>query len=354
MADCGFVKELIPEWLDGELPDETAKEIAAHVASCTSCQQEVYLWQSISQALRTNLEHIKAPPGFADGVMAKLPTKRFSLRHTVYTRWQKNLAAAAAFLLVAAGSAGAYLQWGVNQAAHLAGSNEQPGYVVHSNPGDNENDIEPDNFTAVNQDNASSPVVTEQPAGDNAKVSDKSGNQDTGTKDNQPPSSAKPQVAMTANNDDVQQIALLSTENNLVIKRTFLKVGAADLNSARSTALDYISKAGGEYEILGASDNNLSSQISIKVIIADEAAGNLLGNLKALGKLIDANQQEENITARYNENVEQYNTLAAQIEALDDQEKADQFQVKLATIKSQLSSWDHETKMHTIILWLEE
>ena len=46
--DCREVEELLPDYLQGALPPDQTGVVAAHIAKCTSCREEVELWNDLA------------------------------------------------------------------------------------------------------------------------------------------------------------------------------------------------------------------------------------------------------------------------------------------------------------------
>ena len=55
------MKELIPFYAAGTLSDEERAQIAQHLQQCSDCREELQLWQSVSQEIRTSDRSMRAP-----------------------------------------------------------------------------------------------------------------------------------------------------------------------------------------------------------------------------------------------------------------------------------------------------
>lgn len=351
---CEQVKQLIPEWLDGEVDAMREKIIEEHVATCRSCRNEAAFWQEVGAALREEAGDVKAPPGFAARVTAQIPARPGAGLRALVARWKRGIAAAAAFLLVAAGSAGAYLHWwGASPAGQVADNHSPPGLVIDRNSGQN------------NEPGSDSGVKPGEQPGENEPESAGTGRpgdnkENPGSVSGSPPGKGNGQPGNSGTGDsgsgervDPQQYALLNTGTDRVIERTLLKIKVEDMEAAHRVALDYINGAGAQYEVLGAENTPAGSQETLKIVVDNSLAGKLLEDLKTLGQVVTTSTQKDDITARYNEKVEQYRSLAARVEVTEDREEREQLLVKMAGIEAQLKVWDREAKTKTIILWLE-
>lgn len=363
--NCSQVKKLIPEWLDGELEHVQSMTVKDHVAACRDCRAEADFWRELGATLRGGMEDIKAPPGFAAGVMAQLPKQHGSTaRHSLFDRWKRSVAVAATFLLVAVGSAGAYMNWGGNIVTRVADNN--PGQVSKP-PVEQPGDINIPNTGPQQSGDAGSPVEqpgsggTEQGAAPGPAENDARGTggnsestqhtpSGTGTAQPAAPDGAgdsAPDAAVNAG-----QYALLNIEKDRVVERTLLKINVGDLDAAHGQALALINETGAAYEVLGTENAPTGSRETLKITVSSSLSGKLMAGLKTLGQVVTADTQREDINARYNEKVEQYLSLKAQLQGASAVER-EQLQVKMAGIEAQLRSWDREADTDTIILWLQ-
>jgi len=356
-VDCSQVKQKIPLWLDGEIETTEAELIEAHVKSCRNCQDEMEFWQELGDTLREDLGEIKAPPGFTTTVMAQLSRQQSNGLGRFIAGWKRNLAVAATFLLMAAGSVGAYMQMGGNIAWHVAsGDNTQPGHVSPKYPSP-ANDIDtPDTLPVEPNDQSDSEGSDKQPAsgeqGDNAVELNTTQPEPAVSDDN------KSGTAQTENNtqipiDTPEQYALLSTEQDRVIDSTLVRIKVEDLNAAHKQALSFINNSGAQYEVLGSESTSDGGQETLKVVINSKLSSKLQKELKTLGQVLTTDTQRDDLNSRYNEKVEQYRSLQAQAQATEIVEELKQLQVKMAGIEEQLRAWEREANTDTIILWLE-
>jgi hypothetical protein len=366
-VNCSQVKKLIPEWLDGELEHVQSVTVKDHVAACRDCRAEADFWRELGATLRGGMEDIKAPPGFAAGVMAQLPKQHGSTaRHSLFDRWKRSVAVAATFLLVAVGSAGAYLNWGGNIVTRVADSDSTPGHVINT-PAGQSGDLNIPNTGPQQSGEAGSPAEqpgsggTEQgtdpgPAGNDAQsTGDKHESPELTHSGNGPAQPAPTSAAgggATGTAVDAGQYALLNIEKDRVVERTLLKINVGDLDAAHGQALALINETGAAYEVLGAENAPTGSRETLKITVSSSLSGKLMAGLKTLGQVVTADTQREDINARYNEKVEQYLSLKAQLQGASAVER-EQLQVKMAGIEAQLRSWDREADTDTIILWLE-
>jgi len=356
-VDCSQIKQKIPLWLDGELETTEAGIIEAHVKSCPDCRNEMIFWQGLGATLRADLGDIKAPPGFTTAVMAQLNGHQSNGLGRFIAGWKRNLAVAATFLLMAAGSVGAYMQMGGNIAGHVASSDAtKSGHMSFKelNPINNidKPGILPVEPNATSDSKGSDKQLTSNELGDNAVESNATQQGPIGGDDN------TSGTAQTMNNtpaliDPSEQYVLLSTEQNRVIDRTLVRVKVEDISAAHKQALSFVNNSGAQYEVLGSESASGGGQETLKIVVNNNLSSKLSGEFKTLGQVLTTDTQRDDLNSRYNEKVEQYRTLQAQAQAAKTAEELKQLQVKMAGIEAQLRAWDREANTDTIILWLE-
>lgn len=353
---CNQIQHLIPEWLDGEVSVAESEKIQQHIDNCAACREEVSFWQSIGTTLREDMGTIKAPEGFTAGVMAQLPQQRHSAgMGRLFTRWKRSIAVAATFMLMAVGSAGAYLTWGGNIVSHVAKNNPNSGHV------NNELNLPTDGINNNNSDPVhEQPVIAEEPNITNNDEGDghtPSGDDaGKGTTPQQPTAASNPTPDNTDSQGVVQseQYAFLNIDKNRVIERTLLQVKVEDMDAAHQQALNAINNFSAQYEVMGTENIPGASQETLKVTVGKSYSAEFMDNLQALGQVIDTDIQQDDISDKYNDKVEQYRSLQAQIQSTTDTADKKELQIEMASIESQLKDWDREADTDTIILLLKE
>jgi hypothetical protein len=88
--NCATVKDLLPEFVRGELGDERRRWVVEHVTICADCQEEVELLQRIGS------DTVRVPAGLAYDIKDALAREQASARRSV--RWRVPAAAAAVAL----------------------------------------------------------------------------------------------------------------------------------------------------------------------------------------------------------------------------------------------------------------
>ncbi|MCF8011940.1 MAG: zf-HC2 domain-containing protein [Clostridiales bacterium] len=369
---CEHVRHLIPEWLDGELDAGESREIKNHIDKCTSCRKEADFWESVGTSLREEAVGIKAPAGFAQDVAAQLAEGPGRKSAGFLSGWKRSIAAAAAFMLVAAGSLGAFLNWEDNTGSNVAQNNDKP--AIHSPDKNNgqglnipqmnsqdkdDEDIVINNNESQDQDPGEAEnqqnTQPEENTGSNKDSTGTEGSNPGDTSDPDKPGDgedAKDSSSSDNDNDDVEETnqaerVLLSTDKDRISERTLVRVKVEDIAAAHEKAVDYIKNSGARFEMI----TKENSQETIKITAGTEE---LLGNLKELGQVTSTDRQEDDITGEYNNKVEQYRTLDAEIESIDDPDEKEAIQVKMNTIMDQLEKWKQQTTTRIIVLWMQD
>jgi hypothetical protein len=89
--NCATLKDLLPEFVRGELGDERRRWVVEHVTICADCQEEVELLQRIGS------DTVRVPAGLAYDIKDALARDHASARRSV--RWRVPAAAAVALAL---------------------------------------------------------------------------------------------------------------------------------------------------------------------------------------------------------------------------------------------------------------
>jgi anti-sigma factor RsiW len=102
-CEASVFDELMNKVLDGEATKEEERVFHAHLEECESCKEEYELLLDTLKELQLQ-NHIKAPEGFTQAVMAKLPKEKQQMK---WKRWMQRhpaLTAAAIFMFFMAAS----------------------------------------------------------------------------------------------------------------------------------------------------------------------------------------------------------------------------------------------------------
>ncbi|RZT14549.1 zf-HC2 domain-containing protein [Fictibacillus sp. BK138] len=103
-CEASVFDELMNKVLDGEATKEEERVFHAHLEECESCKEEYEMLLETLKELQLQNHNIKAPEGFTQAVMAKLPKEKQQMK---WKRWMQRhpaLTAAAIFMFFMAAS----------------------------------------------------------------------------------------------------------------------------------------------------------------------------------------------------------------------------------------------------------
>lgn len=342
---CNRVRKELPLLVDH--PGEVKPEVAAHLSSCDSCRREFAFLQKMTDALRT-AETVQAPAGFSAGVMARISAdvpaagRRWTER---FSRW-KQLVAAAATLLLIAGSTLAMVLSGGAPAPHVATKSPTGSVVSPVNPAENQpstGEVVPtppkSSGDTVNKNSTPGPTVPETP--ENSSASERV-TPTSRPQPNEPPSQiaeARPVRAFLS-----QQRLLTSTE---------LRIQVQDLEAATANAVATARSWGAAHKYtVTASEGAPRIQI-LQFTIDKENKDGFLIVLGGLGTVIDRNDNAVDQTETFNKQKAEYETLVAvRNEASEDERAA--IDTKLNELEKWLAEIDALAGKHTVTLCLVE
>jgi hypothetical protein len=103
---CEDLKNIIPEYLEGDLDQFDMDEISSHLFSCTNCRKEVELYEKTWMSL-DNWEEISPSSGFQAAVMQEIRKEhkqnRKSLIDIIMSMFRFHVPAWAAVLMIISG-----------------------------------------------------------------------------------------------------------------------------------------------------------------------------------------------------------------------------------------------------------
>ncbi|MCL2336735.1 MAG: zf-HC2 domain-containing protein, partial [Firmicutes bacterium] len=351
--NCSQVKQNIPPWLDGELAAGEAAVIASHIADCPDCGHEAAFWQEVNAALKADFCAVTAPPELAGKVMAQLNGRQRNVLSSVLSGWKRNLAVAAAFLLIAVGSVSAYLYSGggdhvaidpnVKPNVHVVTPNvgpdvdpnvgpnadsqhdpannaaqkdNEPG-VTPAQPGpENKPDNKPDGVTNNNDNGPKVNVNTNQPD-QQAPVQPNQGPQPDQGVNSQPIEPAQPNAAsaLALGAETGDEYAFLSVRQDRFAENTLIRVKVANMDTAYKQAMVFINSCGAQSEVLDSEIIPSSSQETLKITVDSSRSENLKkAFINNLGTVITTSTQKDDLNSRYNEKVERYRSLQEKLQ----------------------------------------
>jgi hypothetical protein len=360
--DCREAIALISPHLDGALSIEENSALAEHLAGCESCARELSLFERLAWALReVGREEAQAPPELCGLVLGRLRNERRSVLARLPAAWRRSIAAAAAVLFLAGGSA--WVTAGLNVAGvgkmiglgnpakidmdagggNPAGSGG--GSADRGDPGPAPGDpggapnVEPEGDPPGSPpgDSTANPADPGNGTGD-VKAVDRDGK-------TTPPAA----VATVANTPEDERVLLRS---GMKATSTILKVAVDDLAAPRAQAASLAAGAGAGAQVFPEQSGG-KQIVLLRLTVASDRASELAAELAGLGKVFDRQDESLDITSLYNETLVQYSDLRSRISSAEDAAEKQQLEAQAASYKRQLDTWQAEAGKRVITLWLE-
>jgi hypothetical protein len=324
--------------IDGAITKNDDTFLEKHLENCGVCSRELALRERFSCALRElGGEEMKAPPEFCGAVMSKLRSERRVSLMWLPVAWRKTIAAAAAILLLAGGSAG------VTAGLKLAGG----GKIIATNSVQTTGVDTGDNFVPTPGDSAQG---GEGAGGTEAGSAGNTGTDDPGGKDITAVNSEVLSENKTGGSITASQTALLSS--GLKVTGTILKSAVDDLGEARAKAVALAAGAGASTQVFPEQYGGRNIVV-IRFAVPSDSAPDLIAGLSGIGKLFDRTDESRDITSLYNETLVQYLDLQSRISSTQNAEERSQMESQAASYKVQLDAWDTEAGKQIVTLWLE-
>ncbi|KYH33587.1 zf-HC2 domain-containing protein [Neomoorella mulderi] len=350
---CREARGLFSPCLDGELSPAEREVFRQHLGECPDCRAEWKRWQDISRALRGLEAPVAAPPGFATAANARLAARQRVRPWQGIRRWA---AAAAAVAVLAAGSIG-YAARGLWQhlpapVARVQHSDGRQLAVDNPHP-----DVEQPGTNLPPDSGYSQPVKTDkqQPDSGNAPGKNQLPVTAPGNGGGQPvtPDSGKPgqQPTRLAGGEPYTARAFLSAGRQAT--STMIKITVDDINGTKAKALSLATSSGATVQVIADQDNGQVKRVIYKFTVAESQAAALVAGLSQLGQVISKNTTTQDLSQQFSATLEQYQAKVAQVNAAADPEERAKLTKEAKALEQQLSTWEEETKQHTIILWLE-
>ncbi|WP_406677230.1 zf-HC2 domain-containing protein [Neomoorella carbonis] len=356
---CREAREFFSPYLDGELSPAEREVFRQHLEECPDCCAEWKRWQDISRALRGLGTPVSAPPGFLAAANARLAARQ---RVRSWQGIRRLVAAAAAVALLAAGSL-SYAARGLWQ--HLpitvAGVQQDNGgktaavdlppgtgadTVAPATPGGatgpevKQDGTKPDEGATPEKGTAPANAIggnggAEPPAGAGTPTGGGSGDRPTRV------AGAEPYVARTFLSDRRQATS------------TMLKIAVEDMAGAKTKALGLAAASGAAVQTIADQDDGRDKRAIYLLKVAEGRAASLLSALGQVGQVTAQNTNVQDLSRQFSAALEQYQAKVAQVNAAIDPEERAKLTKEAKALEQQLSTWEEETKQHTIILWLE-
>lgn len=403
---CREARQLFYPWLDGEVAEEEARRLQEHLRECPACAGELADWQAITLALRGMSRAVAPPEGFSAQVMSRLKEsagplpgagRRKDATRRVWTprswwqglsgTWRKGVAAAAAVVILLAGSASfaARYWWppaGIKGPAMVvdnSGQGEQtPGNgsaIVKTDKPGGDVPANPNNEPRENQ----TPGERENAPGEPRDRIDKANNDDNRFHEPAAPGRAanggeqKSRPEQSRQSDSKQGVAIAANtgqsgsskagsggaveprvflNQTRTIESTLLKVQVADLQATKKTLLaaagDSSCQSFGRQRVDGHAVEIL------RFVIPVERATHFTATATGLGRVLDRQQQSQDISQQFASTLDRYRALIARYNQTTDKAEAEALERQIKSLEQQLAAWDREAGRQVVVVWLQE
>lgn len=347
--DCLKARCLISLRMDGVIKNSEDTELAGHLSECAACTRELALQEKISVALQEiSREEVQAPADLCSLVMERL---RLECRETkrgtpswLPVSWRKAIAAVAAVLLIAGGSAGTML--------NMADRGKTT--VVYENS--------PSDIIADNSGEATAPGSSTEGSTLGNGETQSSGKEGSPVDTTGDSSFSEPGGTVTVNpgaeNTTGAEVFTTSAgsrfllSSGMKVNSTVLKIAVGDLTEARARSVAMATGLGAATQVFPeqSGDKNI---VLVRITVASEQSSGLVSELARLGTLIDRQDDSRDLTSIYNETVVQYNDLQSRVGMVQDDAEKRQLEAQAASYRQQMEGWKTEAGKRVIMLWLE-
>lgn len=346
---CLEARQLFSAYLDGEMSPAEADVLRVHLAGCPACAADLELERETCAVLRENITPPAAPSGFARGVTAALEQERRQGRLAGWVAgWRPAVAAVAASLLITVTALGYGTQQWLNRAFVVA--QEPTGEIGEVLPGPGAEGT----IAEAPAAEADDPGAAVPGGGETGEVTGGVGSAPgtgeaitpAGTRPG--PETGKTQVAAVP---DLEPKVFLNKPRS--ISSTLLKVKVDDPRQARNKAVGMAGNLGVGYQAQTVQNDSAP----VEVLRFDLDSGQVDGfaaGLGGLGRVLDQQRNQWDITEQFARTLEQYQALLAQRQQVTSPEERAALEVRIRSLEQQLSEWDQDAERHILVLMLQQ
>jgi len=334
--NCNDISKMISPFIDGELSGAELDAFTAHIDGCDSCRAELKAMQNLGALLRgMGAEDIAPPPQFGDQVLSRIAAESKPQGVKRFWNWGSGIAAAA-ILLLSIASYNAIPRSDLQ----VANTDNKPGMVEKS--------------SAKTEVPAAVKEVTGVDGGADSRITnDKTAFQvdiqQTGGVE--PAGGAPLNIASSAANNGAP-VTFLSRPRTLVT--TMLTIKVNDCGQAQNAVLKMADKAGANVEVLGQQSIASKQYLASKITVPTFNVAGLMLRLAELGSVENQEQTKEDIGSRFEQTYEQYRAVNAELASAVDSEQRARLEKQAKALEDQLTAWDKQASVQTIVLWLEQ
>ncbi|WP_165859216.1 anti-sigma factor family protein [Desulfofundulus salinus] len=136
------------------------------------------------------------------------------------------------------------------------------------------------------------------------------------------------------------------------IESTLLKVQVADLQAAKKTLL--AAAGGSSYQSFGRQRVDGHTVEILRFVVPVERATSFTATASGLGRVMDRQQQSQDISQQFASTLDRYQALIAKRNQTTDGAEADALDQQIKSLEQQLAAWDQEAGQQVVVVWLQE
>lgn len=339
---CQWVQDRFSPWIDGELAPFEEAALRRHLADCAGCRTELEEWTAISRLLRSDRQQFPAPAGLAAAVLAQLPPQPQPLawwRRESSRRW---LAAVASFAILASGAVSM-----LDRPTVLGPNGPTVGIAVPNPETPGSSTSGSGSTGATNPD--STPAGS---GGGNQTETDSNGSATMSVPPNagsNSPERTTPSGTMIASGYQAKQF--LSADR--VIQSTLLKLAVADPADSYRQIKSWSGRYDASVQVLVRQATEKGEQFVLKLLVPAEQEAALTQRLTALGAVTSQTSDVQDVTANFQQTLEEYRNLANQLETGSDPTQTRVLTTRFKELEKLLATWEQEAQKRVIVVWLE-
>jgi len=266
------------------------------------------------------------------------------------THWKRGIAAAAATILVFCGSYGLATYAGLTTGTQVVDNGQTQVAEIPNNNGaiapvgELGSDAEMTPANNNNPNNQGETGVESPPKGTPVETTDNNGKKPAVQETSEPTASVE---------KNPELVALLSVDKQRLIQSTLIKTRVEEPEAAGKQ----VNSLAGQYQagirVVESQNTAGGSLLAYELTVDRNKTEQLVGGLEKLGVLTVKDESSKDISDQYNKQVEQYQSLDAQLKNSANAGEQEQLNLQMNEIAQQLKAWESEIGKHKIVIWLE-
>ncbi|SHJ24413.1 anti-sigma factor family protein [Desulfofundulus thermosubterraneus] len=136
------------------------------------------------------------------------------------------------------------------------------------------------------------------------------------------------------------------------IESTLLKVQVADLQAAKKTLL--AAAGGSSYQSYGQQRVDGHTVEIMRFVVPVERATSFTATASGLGRVVDRQQQSQDISQQFASALDRYQALIAKRNQMTEEADIAALDREIKSLEQQLAAWDQEAGQQVVVVWLQE